>query len=151
MESTTNHRSLKITVNDKEYLVEVEDPSTSPLTVKVNGQPYRVTIDPAAKESAPVEKTALPQTIMPQTPASEKIVATPVTVNSKAVKAPMPGHIVHISVQPGDEVNVGQELCSLEAMKMKNAIRAHRAGIVAEVAVSLGQAVAYGDVLVTFA
>ncbi len=68
----------------------------------------------------------------------------------KAVRAPMPGHIVDIVVKPGDEVSVGQPLCSLEAMKMKNAIRSPRDGLIAGVEVTTGQAVAHGDILVTF-
>ncbi len=68
----------------------------------------------------------------------------------KAVRAPMPGHIVDIVVKPGDEVSVGQTLCSLEAMKMKNAIRSPRDGLIAGVEVTTGQAVAHGDILVTF-
>jgi biotin carboxyl carrier protein len=63
----------------------------------------------------------------------------------------MPGTILDIRVQPGDEVAFQQELCSLEAMKMKNSIRSPRAGRIAEVRVAEGQTVAYGDVLFTFA
>jgi biotin carboxyl carrier protein len=62
----------------------------------------------------------------------------------------MPGSILTLLVRPGDTVAVGQELCVLEAMKMKNAIRASRGGVIASVEVSEGQTVAYGDVLITF-
>jgi biotin carboxyl carrier protein len=119
----------------------------------VNGQPYQVDIEMAAvepilaAESVTAVETAAPQMTSPATgvPGTKPFNAT-----TKEVTAPMPGHIVEIAVSPGDEVKTGQELCSLEAMKMKNAIRAHRDGTVASVAVSIGQAVAYGDVLVTF-
>ena len=63
----------------------------------------------------------------------------------------MPGSIVSIAVQPGDRVEVGQDLCVLDAMKMNNRIRAPRAGTIAQVHVSLGQQVQYGDPLMTFA
>jgi biotin carboxyl carrier protein len=63
----------------------------------------------------------------------------------------MPGNILGIAVKPGDEVGFRQQLCSLEAMKMKNAIRSPRDGVIASVEVSEGQAVAHGDVLFTFA
>jgi biotin carboxyl carrier protein len=62
----------------------------------------------------------------------------------------MPGNILGLAVRPGERVRVGQELCSLEAMKMRNAIRSSREGVIARVEVTEGQTVAYGDVLFTF-
>lgn len=62
----------------------------------------------------------------------------------------MPGTIVSIAVQPGDLVEVGQDLCVLDAMKMNNRIRSPRAGTIAQVHVSIGQQVSYGQPLVTF-
>jgi len=54
-------------------------------------------------------------------------------------------------VKPGDQVCVGQEMCVLEAMKMKNILRSSQNGVVASIEVTLGQSVKYGDVLVRFA
>ncbi len=62
----------------------------------------------------------------------------------------IPGLIFLIKVQEGEKVVPGQELCILEAMKMKNVIRAPRAGRIAAVKVNNGQQVAEGDVLVEF-
>ncbi len=67
-----------------------------------------------------------------------------------AVRAPIPGVIVSVAVQPGQAVTVGQELCVLEAMKMKNVIRAPRAGVIAAVRVAVGQTVKHKDVLVEY-
>jgi biotin carboxyl carrier protein len=64
------------------------------------------------------------------------------------VLAPIPGVIDSIAVQPGDGVVRGQELLVLEAMKMKNVIRATRAGTVAAVHVTARQHVKHGDPLV---
>jgi biotin carboxyl carrier protein len=58
--------------------------------------------------------------------------------------------IVEVAVKPGDQVRVGDTLCVLEAMKMKNAIRAPRAGQIATVFVQIGQAVKHHDSLVAF-
>ena len=60
----------------------------------------------------------------------------------------MPGDIVQISVKIGDSVSIGQEVCVLEAMKMKNVLRASTPGVVKSIEVSSGQSVKYGDVLV---
>jgi acetyl-CoA/propionyl-CoA carboxylase biotin carboxyl carrier protein len=62
------------------------------------------------------------------------------------VTVPMQGTIVTVLVGVGDEVEVGQTVCVLEAMKMENQIAAGRAGTVAKVAVEPGQAVGAGDV-----
>ena len=62
----------------------------------------------------------------------------------------MPGDILEVRVQPGDQVNPGDVVCVLEAMKMKNMIRSASGGKVASVEVSPGQAVEYNAVLVTF-
>ncbi len=70
--------------------------------------------------------------------------------DSATVIAPIPGTIIAVSVQPGDRVEHGQELCVLEAMKMKNAIRATRAGMVSKVHVAVGAQVRQGQPLVSY-
>jgi len=66
----------------------------------------------------------------------------------QTVKAPLPGKITHVSVQPGDAVTAGQSLVVIEAMKMENELKAAAPGTVREVRVAAGQAVNAGDVLV---
>jgi biotin carboxyl carrier protein len=63
----------------------------------------------------------------------------------------MPGVIHNISVKPGDSITPGQQVFALEAMKMKSAIRATQAGVVASIEVVEGQRVAYGQVLLKYA
>jgi biotin carboxyl carrier protein len=62
--------------------------------------------------------------------------------------APMPGRIVRVLAEPGQEVEAGQGLVVMEAMKMENELRAPRAGRVAEVHVSERQTVETGSLLV---
>ncbi|MDW8317624.1 MAG: acetyl-CoA carboxylase biotin carboxyl carrier protein subunit [Anaerolineae bacterium] len=66
-----------------------------------------------------------------------------------AIKAPIPGLIVRVNVQEGDEVQAGQSLVILAAMKMENELRAPRSGVVATVKCKPGESVNQGDVLVT--
>lgn len=73
------------------------------------------------------------------------------TALAKTVLAPLPGVIVAIHVKPGTEVAHGQELCIIEAMKMKNVIRATRSGTIAAINVTLNQHVKHHDVLMEFA
>jgi acetyl-CoA/propionyl-CoA carboxylase biotin carboxyl carrier protein len=64
-----------------------------------------------------------------------------------AVVTPMQGTVLAVEVAEGDEVEAGQVICVVEAMKMENEIAAHRAGVVTELSVAPGQAVSSGQVL----
>jgi acetyl/propionyl-CoA carboxylase alpha subunit len=64
---------------------------------------------------------------------------------------PMPGRVVKVLVQAGQEVAKGQGLVIVEAMKMENELKAPRAAVVAAVRVQEGQGVEKGTVLVDFA
>ena len=64
-----------------------------------------------------------------------------------AVVSPMQGTVLKVEVADGDEVEAGQVLCVVEAMKMENEIAAHRAGVVRGVAVAPGDAVTSGQTL----
>ena len=70
-------------------------------------------------------------------------------VGALAVKATLPGLVVAVRVAPGDEVEEGDSLVTIEAMKMQNEVRAPRAARVTEVAVVAGQVVASGAALLT--
>lgn len=63
------------------------------------------------------------------------------------VKAPIPGLITRVLVQPGAAVTAGQPLVILEAMKMENEIRAPFDGVISSVAVAGGQTVVRNQVL----
>jgi acetyl-CoA/propionyl-CoA carboxylase biotin carboxyl carrier protein len=64
-----------------------------------------------------------------------------------AVITPMQGMVLAVEVAEGDEVNPGQVICIVEAMKMENEITAHRAGRVTELSVAPGQPVKSGQVV----
>ncbi|GAB3947740.1 acetyl-CoA carboxylase biotin carboxyl carrier protein subunit [Spirosoma harenae] len=66
-------------------------------------------------------------------------------------KAPMPGLIVGVSVQPGDVVAKGDNLMILEAMKMENVLKAPGEGTVKAIQVAKGDRVEKGQILVEFA
>jgi biotin carboxyl carrier protein len=75
---------------------------------------------------------------------------TPLDADPKAVVAPIPGVILEISVRQGDEVEVGQQLYILEAMKMKQSIKASRAGTIATIHAAPGQHVKHHELLIEF-
>ncbi|MEI4231990.1 acetyl/propionyl/methylcrotonyl-CoA carboxylase subunit alpha [Roseovarius sp. D22-M7] len=69
---------------------------------------------------------------------------------SKMLLCPMPGLIVKVNVEPGEEVQEGQPLCTVEAMKMENILRAERRAVVARVNAGPGDSLAVDDVIMEF-
>jgi biotin carboxyl carrier protein len=147
--NTSSKKEFSLTIDGKTYQVKVEETAEGELEVELDGKIHRVSM----AELVSQEKALTP-------PAAKRGVPTPVvpvymsdrTNNGKAnqLSAPMPGDIVKIMVKIGDQVGMGQEICVLEAMKMKNILRASSPGVVKSIAVSIGQSVNYGDVLVQF-
>ena len=64
------------------------------------------------------------------------------------IRAIIPGRVATVRVAVGDEVEAGQGLLVVEAMKMQNELKAGRAGTVERVAVTEGQTIDHGDLLV---
>jgi biotin carboxyl carrier protein len=156
---------LKVKVDDHYYDVEIDDLKSRPILVSVDGEAFEVWPESKTAYSTgqiqrtikdKEEKTALPslspdQKLKILDEESRSETASPEPVNLKAVRAPIPGVITAIAVQPGTEVSVGQELCKLEAMKMNNSIRASKAGRIASIHVSIGQTVKHNELLMEYA
>ena len=154
-------RSFRVRVSGKTYQIEVDDTGKSPLQVIVNGRPFTVEVE---WQGAASEATVRPE-IVPARPEREAVMpaagrpAQPPTpqlsdserASAATVDAPMPGVILEVRVRSGDAVSRGEELCVLEAMKMRNSIRSPRDGEIQDVLVAAGAKVAYGDPLVRFA
>jgi biotin carboxyl carrier protein len=66
------------------------------------------------------------------------------------LKAPMPGLVLQILVEPGQEIKKGDKILILEAMKMENAIKAPADAIVAQIHINPGTAVDKNQLLITF-
>lgn len=69
---------------------------------------------------------------------------------SKLLLCPMPGLIVKVDVEVGDEVQEGQALCSVEAMKMENILRAEKTTVVTKINATAGDSLAVDDVIMEF-
>lgn len=66
------------------------------------------------------------------------------------IKAPMPGMVLNILVKEGDEVNKGDALIVLEAMKMENILKSPSHGIIKKIPISKGTAVEKNQILIQF-
>jgi glutaconyl-CoA/methylmalonyl-CoA decarboxylase subunit gamma len=136
-----------VTIQDKSYVVEIEDLNARPVIAYVEGIRFEVIpdTDPVGSAIKPdVQKAA--QELKP----FEKPKAD-VNQNVNELTAPLPGSVIEVFVKAGDEIEAGQVIVIIEAMKMKNSIRSTRAGKISEVLVNAGQTVAHKQTLVSFA
>jgi glutaconyl-CoA/methylmalonyl-CoA decarboxylase subunit gamma len=147
--------AFDVTLQGKTYHVEIPNPGASPLQVIVDGQAFEVAIDGTPTDSVPAKLASTPRPAsepaqLPPPPRIEmaRPVAASAALGGNEITAPMPGTILSLEVKEGQQVEVGQVLCILEAMKMKNPLRATHAGTVTEICVAAGMTVPYGEVLI---
>ncbi|MFT5784838.1 MAG: propionyl-CoA carboxylase alpha chain [Ascidiaceihabitans sp.] len=69
---------------------------------------------------------------------------------SKLLLCPMPGLVVKLNVEEGEEVEEGQALCTIEAMKMENILKAEKKGIVSKINASAGDSLAVDEIIMEF-
>ena len=136
-------KEYKYTIDGKEYKVAIGDIEENVAHVTVNGEEFKVEMEP---EAEPEKK----KVVLGQPVESTDETATPAAnVNTaNAVKAPLPGTITSINVAVGDEVSAGDTVVVLEAMKMQNNIEAEKSGKVTAICVKQRQAVLEEDALV---
>ncbi|MDE6012971.1 MAG: biotin/lipoyl-binding protein [Prevotella sp.] len=143
-------------VKGVDYEVEIAEVEGNIAKVNVNGIPFEIELqkpinaakhptmnNPKVQSPQPASvKTAQPVAPQPAQPVVPAGAGTP-------LKAPLPGTIVEIKVQIGQQVNVGDTVLVLEAMKMQNNIEAETAGQVTSIVVKQGDTVMEGSVLLT--
>ncbi len=126
-------RRYRVKVNDKEYIVEVEELSG----VKVENEKVQTV---QVKTEEPVKKEA-PKVVEKE---KEEIKSTG---GLKEIKAPMAGVVVKLLVAAGDEVKSGDTVLIFEAMKMENELKSEYSGKIKKVYVKEGDSIETGQVL----
>ncbi|MCH2503480.1 MAG: acetyl-CoA carboxylase biotin carboxyl carrier protein subunit [Dehalococcoidia bacterium] len=139
--------TLRIKVGDNWYNVEIGELTQSPVEVTVEGETFLVEV-----EGLRSQPPARPRRRRTQ---SAGIVAPPPSARGASgsssdniIASPLSGRVISILVRPGDQVSAGQEVCVVEAMKMEQSIRAHRDGVVKEIAVQPMDTVRTNDPLI---
>ena len=136
-------KEYKYTINGNKYEVVIGDIVENIAEVKVNGEDFKVEMEKPAEPEKPVIKPSAAK------PAASSNDAAPKAVNkANAIKAPLPGVITEIRVNEGDEVQAGDVVIVLEAMKMANNLQAEKAGKVTAICVKIGESVMEDDALV---
>ena len=150
--------TVRVKVEGKWYTVEVGDLTRRPVTAVVDGHTIQVDVEypapqpdsrslgEAARPSAPITRPTSPDPTPVSRPAGAIVGSAPGA--TKLFRTPLPGTILSIEVNPGDQVVTGDLICVLEAMKMHQELRADWSGVVKEVMVSVGQQVLAGAPIV---
>ena len=133
--------------NDTEATGQTNQPVTSGATtsgpesyqVNVNGKNYSVTVAPDG-QVADIKASSESSTASEPQPAQS---------SGEALEAPMAGNIFKIETKVGEQVEAGQTLIILEAMKMETEVKAVNSGVVSEILVAEGDSVKVGTPLVT--
>jgi len=126
-------KNLRVTVDGKAYDVTVEIPDD-----------FDTPVQPAAP---PLSAPSLPPPPAPPPAAPSAAPVAHAAAGPGEVRSPMAGRIVAILVEPGREVKLGEQLLTVEAMKMNTAVCAPKAGKVAEILTTVGAAVDEGQLL----
>ena len=152
-------KEYKYSINGNEYTVAVIDLDGNTAAVEVNGTSYKVDIlgeelnitpRPAAKPAAPVAPAPQPQAAAPAPVAQPTPVEQPAAPaakpagNGKPILSPLPGVILDLKVNVGDQVKAGQTVAVIEAMKMENNINAEHDGVVTAIKVNKGDSILEG-------
>ncbi len=145
---------FRVTVNGKEYEVNVGDLSASPVEVTVDGVAYRVDLPddgavPAISPSGRGRPASPRARSAPPTPTAVAAPGAPdQTSSGNTVSAPIPGRIIDVLVAVGDSVTAGQGVVLMESMKMEQTIASTQDGVVRNILVAAGDAVAFGQAMV---
>lgn len=139
-------KEYKYTINGNKYEVEIGDIVDNIASVTVNGESYKVEMEP---EPEPKKKKVVVRPVAQPADTSSESSSSSANVNTgNAVKAPLPGTIIEVKVAVGDEVQPGDVVVVLEAMKMANNLEAEKGGKVTAILVQPGQSVMEEDPLV---
>lgn len=163
-------RRYTLDISDRKFVIDVQELAADRFEVFVGDESYEVTLSgdenlaeasitpglqprsAAAPRASTASTVARVRKEPSSTPAASPAPRKPAggAGGKGALTAPMPGVILEVGVQAGDQIERGQQVAILDAMKMHNVIGAPRAGTVDEVCVVAGQTVDHGDAIIKF-
>ncbi len=138
-------KKFKFTISGKQYEVEVQSFEGDKAQVVVNGTQYEVDVEREKEEAKPVVAPR-PKAAAPA-PSAAPAAAPAGDANGVKAVAPLPGTIMQIFVNVGDQVKRGDKILMYEAMKMENNFLAEVDGVIKDIKVRVGDNVLQGAVL----
>ena len=140
---------IVVTVDEKQYTVDARWTQTDLMSLIIDGRSYQVDIH-SEKDSHEVlvEGDIFEFELYDERKALLKAAGSLGAEGVQEIKSSMPGKIVKLLVEEGAEVEQGDGLVVVEAMKMENEIKSPKAGVVTRIGVAEGEAVESGALLV---
>jgi glutaconyl-CoA/methylmalonyl-CoA decarboxylase subunit gamma len=136
-------KKFKFKINGSEYEVSINEVEENYAEIEVNGTPFSVEIEKQVKTSTKIFNKKPAGKVNPINTPSRAMSASP-------LKSPLPGTIMKVLVTPGQLVQRGDIVLTMESMKMENNILAEHDAVVKKVYVQTGQNVMQDDLLVDF-
>ncbi|HEV3473200.1 MAG TPA: acetyl-CoA carboxylase biotin carboxylase subunit [Actinomycetota bacterium] len=130
--------------NEMDLSVLAEEKAVAPKPGEPEVLERRFDIEIEGRRFAVVAREHLERLVSPRKPKPPAAAGAMHGGSSEVLAAPMQGTIVKVLVETGEQVNAGDVICVLEAMKMENSILAHMPGTVAELNVKAGQSIETG-------
>jgi biotin carboxyl carrier protein len=143
--------AFEVELNGRRQLLELVrlDGAVASLRFPANGRSFQITYHHGSNGSCRVAVGQREFDLRVLTPAEAvEAVSAAREAGPSRLMAPIPGKVVAIKVDPGSEVEAGQPLIVLEAMKMENELAADHSGRVTQVHVAVGDTVEGGQLLV---
>ena len=147
-------KRYRVTIDGRIYDVEIDDPNARPVTARLSGVAYSVDVEPGRVNDAGPQQEACaepaPGDVLEPPTALAEPTGGPIGAGPRAMTAPIPGVVASVAAEAGQTIERGDELLTLDAMKMLNVIRSPWAGTIATMHVEKGDRVVQGEPLVTF-
>lgn len=138
-------------VDEREYELEASQPEPNVYLLKHDGNIHEFYVAPAAPPGSPQivssRKTDVEVTLIDPKRLRGSGGAGGAADGLAEIKTMMPGKVVRLVANAGDQVEKGDPVLVVEAMKMQNDLKAPKAGVVKEIRVQEGATVSAGDVL----
>ena len=135
-------KQITVLVNGKSHVVEIEDTTSYPFEIYVDGKKMSVSV-----ENTPVNLGSTQSNISNIIETNDGLKG--LTQNgTKLIRCPMPGKVISVPIKIWDYIEEGSELCVIESMKMQQSLLSGNTGIVRAIFVHEGDSINTSDVVV---
>ena len=138
-------KKVKVRIQDRWFLVELEETSENVYTAVVEGEEFVLNYMDSITFGKPIAGAESDDESV-----SQKLEGEEVSSSVKHLKSPMPGTIQELLVSVGDSFKKGDQICLLESMKMQQVIRAESDGTVEDIKISVGESILDGSVILNY-
>jgi len=152
IELTRNDSNLTADIDGKRYEIEASEPEPNVYLLKHENKVYQIFVAPNDTPSEPFTVTVGNQNFEIKISDPKSLRGTGAesgqTTGASEIKTAMPGKVVRVLAEVGAEVNTGDGVIIVEAMKMQNEMKSPKDGVIKEIRFAEGATVNAGDVLV---